>query len=90
MKKIIFLLIAIPFIACNNQSQKNISGSKENIKDTIVNIQSLIELGGEKQYVEMTGASSKNPCFFFCMEDQVGRKRRISGILMQHSPNRQH
>lgn len=65
MKKIIYLLILISFFGCNNQSSSNKIAEEGDIKDTAVNQQSLIALGGEKQYVEMTGASSKNPVLLF-------------------------
>jgi proline iminopeptidase len=65
MKKAIYLFILILFIACQNQSNSNKTSAEESIKDTAVNEQSLIALGGEKQYVEMTGASSKNPVLLF-------------------------
>ncbi len=65
MKKAMFLFLLIPFFACQNQSNKNNTAGEETIKDTVVNVRSLIELGGEKQYVEMTGVSSKNPVLLF-------------------------
>ena len=64
MKKLIYFFLLLPFIACNNQDKNNNTGA-ESIKDTAVNEQSLIALGGEKQYVEMTGVSSKNPVLLF-------------------------
>ena len=65
MKKAIYLFLLIPFMACHHQDKTNTTSDEENIKDTIVNERSLIALGGEKQYVEMTGVSSKNPVLLF-------------------------
>lgn len=65
MKKVIYLFILIPFIACQNQSSTTKTSEQDNIKDTVVNEQSYIALGGEEQYVEMTGASSKKPVLLF-------------------------
>ena len=65
MKRAVYLFILIPFLACQNDSNKNNTAGEETIKDTVVNVRSLIELGGEKQYVEMTGVSSKNPVLLF-------------------------
>src|SRR6266487_5644074 len=65
MKKSIYLFILVFFIACQNQSNKNNAIEEGDIKDTVVNEKSLISLGGEKQYVEMTGVSSKNPALLF-------------------------
>jgi proline iminopeptidase len=63
MNKSIYLFILVFFIACQNQPNKN--NAIEDVKDTVVDEKSLILLGGEKQYVEMTGVSSKNPVLLF-------------------------
>jgi pimeloyl-ACP methyl ester carboxylesterase len=65
MKKIISLLFLISLFACQNSGDKNKNAGQENIKDTAVNEQTYIALGGEEQYVEITGASSKNPVLLF-------------------------
>jgi proline iminopeptidase len=65
MKKIIPLLFLISLFACQNPGDKNKTAGQENIKDTAVNEQTYIALGGEEQYVEITGASSKNPVLLF-------------------------
>lgn len=65
MKKVIALFILISFYACQNQDNTNKTTEEASIKDTAVNEKTLIELGGEKQYVEMTGVSSKSPVLLF-------------------------
>ena len=63
MIKAWYLFVFIPFVAC--QSKKNAYNDKKSTKDTIVNEKSFIVLGGESQYVEMTGVSTKNPVLLF-------------------------
>ena len=63
MIKALCLFLLIPFSACNNNT--NQTSENESIKDTVVNSKSLISLGGQKQYVEMTGVSSKKPVLLF-------------------------
>jgi len=65
MKKLIHLFILVPFIACQTHSSKNDAIVGSDIRDTLVNEKSFIPLGGERQYVEMTGISSKNPVLLF-------------------------
>jgi len=65
MKKAIYLFFLILFISCQNQGNKNKTTGEGAIKDSLVNERSLMLLGGEKQYVEMTGVSSKNPVLLF-------------------------
>ena len=65
MKKAIYLFILIPFIACQNGTNSNKEPKQTAVKDTVVNDKSLVTLGGEKQYVEITGTSSKNPVLLF-------------------------
>lgn len=63
MIKAHYLFLLITFIACDNKTNK--TSKAESIKDTVVNEKTLIALGGEKQYVEMTGVSSKKPVLLF-------------------------
>jgi pimeloyl-ACP methyl ester carboxylesterase len=65
MKRIISLLLTCFFFACQNPGDKNKTAGLETGKDTAVNEQTYIALGGQEQYVEITGASSKNPVLLF-------------------------
>jgi len=65
MKKIFYLLIPLAFTACQGHNHTVNKEEKTVITDTAVNEQSFISLGGEEQYVEMTGTSSKNPVLLF-------------------------
>jgi proline iminopeptidase len=53
MKHLLLLLLVVFVIGCQNQNKKSV---QEKI---------FIELGGEKQYVEMTGASDDLPVMLF-------------------------
>jgi proline iminopeptidase len=59
MNKIFFSTIFFLFLACNDQTKQN----RE--KHSSVNERSFIKLGGEDQYVEITGASDKDPVLLF-------------------------
>ena len=61
MKKII-LFILIAASGCQTPANKNAGKTAESKP---VHESSLIELGGEKQYVEITGASDQNPVLLF-------------------------
>lgn len=63
MKSIYYTLIVVFFIACNNTGIKDELNSDQ--KKNSVNERIFIELGKEKQYVEMTGISSENPVLLF-------------------------
>lgn len=63
MIKAWYLFVFISFVAC--QSKKNAYNDKKSTRDTIVNEKSFIVLGGESQYVEMSGVSTKNPVLLF-------------------------
>jgi proline iminopeptidase len=65
MKRVIVLFILIAFAACQDRTNSNKAPELTAVKDTVVNDKSLVTLGGEKQYVEMTGTSSKNPVLLF-------------------------
>ncbi len=63
MKKIVALFCSLlMLIACNNKQQNNTNENKETKR---VEEKSLMLLGGEKQYVEITGESDKNPVLLF-------------------------
>jgi hypothetical protein len=81
MNKSIYLFILVFFIACQNQPNKN--NAIEDVKDTVVDEKSLILLGGEKQYVEMTGVHQRTPSCFFYMAVQGGHKPLNLDILMK-------
>ena len=63
MKNIIYAFLIFWSSVC--QSQTNPSTEKTKKTNTAVDEKSFIELGGEKQYVEITGVSSKNPVLLF-------------------------
>ena len=65
MRKIIYLFALIPFIACQNKTNTNKTSQEVDVKDTVVNEKTFVALGGQEQYVEITGASSKNPVLLF-------------------------
>jgi pimeloyl-ACP methyl ester carboxylesterase len=63
-KVVIFLISLLLLIACNNRlSEKPHSDIDSATKK--VEEKSLMNLGGEKQYVEITGESDKNPVLLF-------------------------
>lgn len=65
MKNAFFILLILAFFACNNTSKNKQSNTVTSQMDSVVMEKSLISLGGEKQYVEMNGFSSKNPVLLF-------------------------
>jgi proline iminopeptidase len=65
MRIIISLLCLGLLFACNTSMQKSQNGSPEVIKDSIRMEQLFITLGGEKQYVEISGSLAKNPVLLF-------------------------
>jgi proline iminopeptidase len=65
MKNAFYILVLLACFACSNSSKNDESKEGTSIKDSVVNEKTLISLGGEKQYVEITGASSKNPVLLF-------------------------
>ncbi len=62
MKQLFSFLILFSLIACRDQTKEN---SANNSTTAAVNEKIFLELGGEKQYVEMTGVSSENPVLLF-------------------------
>jgi proline iminopeptidase len=65
MKKTFFLLITILLFSCSESTKQHVENNSSTIDSTSVNEKTFIELGGDKQYVEMTGVSSKNPVLLF-------------------------
>lgn len=68
MKIALLLAIVASIAACGEQSgssTKNASADTTASKSTAVNEQIFIPLGGEEQYVEITGASSELPVLLF-------------------------
>ena len=64
MKKIVIVILGILLIGCQNQDkEKGQKKQDESIKT--VQEKTFIELGGEEQYVEMTGASDELPVLLF-------------------------
>jgi pimeloyl-ACP methyl ester carboxylesterase len=63
MTKISYSIILFFLLACKNQTKSN-HQSRAN-DTTSINEKSFIKLGGEDQYVEITGASDKNPVLLF-------------------------
>ncbi|PWU03752.1 MAG: hypothetical protein C5B52_02820 [Bacteroidetes bacterium] len=57
------LILSLLFFACN-QGSKTKTISKDSVA-TSINEQTYVELGGEKQYVEVIGQSEKNPVLLF-------------------------
>jgi proline iminopeptidase len=53
MKNILALLLLIILFGCQNQDNKN---TQTNENTARVQEKTFVELGGEKQYVEMTGS----------------------------------
>ena len=64
MRIIICISFFIFIFSCKDRSNKK-SNAGNNKSAFAVNEKSLIELGGEKQYVEITGASAENPVLLF-------------------------
>jgi proline iminopeptidase len=63
MIKVLYALLLTTFLGCSNNKNKN--SNQQAVKDSVVNEKIFISLGGEAQYVEITGASSKNPVLLF-------------------------
>jgi pimeloyl-ACP methyl ester carboxylesterase len=65
MKKIIPILISLLLIfACNNRQSNKANTDIDSVAQKIEE-KSLIDIGGAKQYVEITGESNKNPVLLF-------------------------
>ena len=64
MKNAIYILAFALLTACQNRSSVKPEPTNEQLS-TKIEERSFIELGGEKQYVEITGASSDNPVLLF-------------------------
>jgi proline iminopeptidase len=64
MNKAIIIILGILIIGCQNQGKENGQKKQDESKKTVQE-KIFIELGGEKQYVEMTGASEDLPVLLF-------------------------
>lgn len=64
MQKAIIIILVILFMGCQNQNKEN--GQKtRNERIKTVEEKIFVDLGGEKQYVEMTGSSDQLPVLLF-------------------------
>jgi pimeloyl-ACP methyl ester carboxylesterase len=64
MKHLLLLLLVVLVIGCQNQHKEN-GHKKQDGKIKTVAEKIFVELGGEKQYVEMTGSSDQLPVLLF-------------------------
>jgi proline iminopeptidase len=65
MKKAFFFLVTILLFSCRDSTKRQVENNSSTIDSVSINEKTFIELGGDKQYVEMTGVSSKNPVLLF-------------------------
>lgn len=65
MKNITYLFVLLLLAGCQTQPSNNAGTLNGDTIDSLVNEKSFILLGGEEQYVEISGASSKNPVLLF-------------------------
>ena len=64
MKHVLLLVSAVLLMGCQNQNKEN-GQEKLSEKNKPVQEKTFVELGGEKQYVEMTGSSDQLPVLLF-------------------------
>ena len=64
MNKAIIIILGILLIGCQNQNKENGKNNQDERKK-IVEEKIFVELGGEKQFVEMTGSSDQLPVLLF-------------------------
>lgn len=62
---IIIALLGMVSFGCRDASREKTGSQKSQPGDTAVSVKTYIQLGGEPQYVEMTGSSSKLPILLF-------------------------
>lgn len=81
MKKLFFVWTTCILLSCNENSNPKLAAGP-------VNEKTFISLGGEQQYVEMTGASSQNPVLLFLHGGpgwpQTPHLRYFNSALTQH------
>lgn len=65
MRQVVYCIICFVLLACNNQTNTNREDQSTISSAISINEQSFINLGGEEQYVEITGTSAKNPVLLF-------------------------
>jgi proline iminopeptidase len=65
MSKAIYVFLLVLLNGCQTNQSSYKDTEEASIKDTTVNEKILISLGGQNQYVEMTGVSSKKPVLLF-------------------------
>jgi proline iminopeptidase len=65
MKNLVCALFIVLGSFCKGQTVKTANDTRQQNEAVAVDEKSFIVLGGEKQYVEMTGSSSKNPVLLF-------------------------
>jgi len=65
MRQVVYCIIGVFLFACKNQTNSNHEDHSLITSFKSINEQSFIELGGEDQYVEITGTSDKNPVLLF-------------------------
>lgn len=65
MRHVVYCIIAFTLFACKNQTNSKQEGHSSINSAKSINEQTFIKLGGEDQYVEITGKSDKNPVLLF-------------------------
>ncbi len=65
MSQVVCCIICFVLLACTNQTTTNREDHSSISSTESINEQSFLKLGGEDQYVEITGTSDKNPVLLF-------------------------
>lgn len=65
MRHVVYCIIAFTLFACKNQTNSKQEDHSSINSAKSINEQTFIKLGGEDQYVEITGKSDKNPVLLF-------------------------